>query len=226
MSLVTVSNAYRDSPLDGTCTDFGPTAAVKDPTAVETRVNREIAERHHTHVQANEERKLTKEQKHEKLATNQQKDAEKGIHVLVFKINSLANGQHRYKIGVNAEQLALTGTCIMHPRFNLVVVEGGEWSTTKFRKLMLQRIDWTENAPSRDKDNKKGLERDWLVAENEKGELKDMSLNECKLVFEGEQKARAVRKWGSRVCETDAEARSVLARAKMENFWSLAKGFA
>lgn len=90
---------------------------------------------------------------------------------------------------------------------------------------MLQRIDWTENAPSRDKDSKTGAEREWLLAENEKGELKDMSLNECKLVFEGEEKARAFRKWSSRVCETDAEARSFLGRAKMENFWQLAKGF-
>lgn len=200
--------------------------AVKDPTAVEARVNREIAERQQTHAEANEERKLTKDQKHEKLATNQTKDAEKGIHVLVLKISSLANGQHRYKIGVNAEQLGLTGTCIMHPKFNLVIVEGGEWGIGKYKKLMLQRIDWTENASSRDREGKRGAVRDWLLAENEKGELKDMSLNECKLVFEGEEKARGFRKWGSRVCETDAEAREILARAKMDNFWSLAKGIA
>ena len=31
--------------------------AVKDPTAVEARVNREIADRHAKHLQANEERK-------------------------------------------------------------------------------------------------------------------------------------------------------------------------
>lgn len=199
--------------------------AVKDPTAVEARVNREIAERHQKHVEANDDRKLTKEQKHEKLATNQQKDADKGIHILVFKIDTLANGQHRYKIGVNAEQMALTGTCVMHPKFNLVIVEGGEWSIKKYKKLMLNRIDWTENSPSRDRDGKEGDVRDWLAAENEKGELKDMSLNECKLVFEGEQKARAFRKWGSKVCETDAEARETLSRTKMDNFWSLAKGF-
>ncbi|KAH7134852.1 pre-mRNA processing factor 3-domain-containing protein [Dactylonectria estremocensis] len=199
--------------------------AVKDPTAVEARVNREIAERHQKHVDTNEERKLTQEQKHEKLTVNQQKDADKGIHILVFKITSLANGQHRYKIGVNAEQMALTGTCVMHPKFNLVIVEGGEWSIKKYKKLMLNRIDWTENSPSRDKDGKQGAVRDWLVAENDKGELKDMSMNECKLVFEGEQKARAFRKWGSKVCETDAEAREALSRTKMDNFWSLAKGF-
>ncbi|KAF5657369.1 U4 u6 small nuclear ribonucleoprotein [Fusarium heterosporum] len=200
--------------------------AVKDPTAVEARVNREIAERHQRHVETNEERKLDKDQKHDKLATNQEKDAEKGIHMLVFKIGSLANGQHRYKIGVNAEQLALTGTCIMHPKFNLVIVEGGEWSINKYKKLMLNRIDWTENSPSRDRDGKQGGTRDWLLAEKDNGELKDMSMNECKLVFEGEEKARAFRKWGSKVCETDSEARDALARTKMNNFWQLAKGFA
>lgn len=152
-------------------------------------------------------------------------DADKGIHVLVFKVNSLANGQHRYKIGVNAEQLALTGTCIMHPKFNLIVVEGGEHSLNKYKKLMLNRIDWTENAPSRDKSNTNGFVRDWLVAENEKGELKDMSLNECRLIFEGEQKARGFRKWGNKVCETDSEARDTLARAKMDSFWQMAKSY-
>ncbi|KAF5667422.1 hypothetical protein FCIRC_9911 [Fusarium circinatum] len=200
--------------------------AVKDPTAVEARVNREIAERHQKHVETNEERKLSKDQKHDKIATNQQKDAEKGIHMLVFKIGSLANGQHRYKIGMNAEQLALTGICVMHPKFNLVIVEGGEWSIKKYKKLMLNRIDWTENSPSRDRDGKQGATRDWLLAEKDNGELKDMSMNECKLVFEGEEKARAFRKWGSKVCETDSEARDALARTKMDNFWQLAKGFA
>ncbi|OAA58840.1 U4/U6 small nuclear ribonucleoprotein [Cordyceps fumosorosea ARSEF 2679] len=199
--------------------------AVKDPTAVEARVNREIAERHQKHVDTNEERQLTKDQKHEKLAANQQKDAERGIYVLVLKINSLANGQHRYKIGVNAEQLSLTGICIMHPKFNLLVVEGGSWAINKYKKLMLNRIDWTDNAPSRDRDGKNAT-REWLLAEDAKGELKDMSLNRCTLVFEGEQKARGFRKWGSKVCETDAEARDALSRAKLESFWTLAKGMA
>ncbi|QUC20782.1 uncharacterized protein UV8b_05023 [Ustilaginoidea virens] len=197
--------------------------AVKDPTAVEARVNREIAERHQKHVSTNEDRKLSKEQKHEKLSKNQQKDASRGIHILVFKISSLANGQHRYKIGVNAAQLALSGTCILHPKFNLVIVEGGAWSINKFRKLMLGRIDWTENSAPRNQEDITNADKDWLRAEDEDNVLKDMSLNECKLVFEGEQKARAFRKWGSKVCETDSEAREVLARAKMENFWSLAK---
>lgn len=198
--------------------------AVKDPTAVEARVNREIAARHQTHVEMNENRKLSKEQRHEKLALNQEKDAAKGIHIMVFKIDNLANGSHRFKIAKNAEQMALTGISIMHPRFNLVIVEGGEHSIRQYRKLMLQRIDWTENSPTRIREGTKAEAlADWLKAEDEKGQLKDMSLNKCLLIFEGEEKARAFRKFGSKVCETDSAARDALARAKMENFWALAK---
>jgi U4/U6 small nuclear ribonucleoprotein PRP3 len=197
--------------------------AVLDPSATEARVNKEIVERHEKHLQTNEERKLTKEQKHEKLASNQEKDAAKGLMMLVFKIDTLANGQHRYKINVNAEQHALTGICIMHPKLNLVIVEGGRHSIAQYKKLMLNRTDWTENAPSRDREDRNTALRLWLKAENEQGELKDLSLNKCELLFEGEVKARGFKKWGSRVVESDADARDILARAKLDNFWSLAK---
>lgn len=198
--------------------------AVKDPTAVEAMVNAQIADRHNQHIQTNEERRLTKEQRHEKLANNQEKDAAKGLHLLVFKIGSLANGQHRFKVQKNAEQLALTGICIMHPKFNLVIVEGGQWSITKYKKLMCTRIDWTENVAPRD--SKQGQQREWLVAEDDKGALKDLTSNYCKLVFEGEVKSRVFKRWTSKVAETDAEARDFLARSKMDNFWSTARSMA
>lgn len=197
--------------------------AVKDPTAVEARVNREIAERHQKHLQANEERKLTKEQKHEKLAANQEKDAAKGIHVSVYRIDNLANGRHRFKISKNAEQNALTGICILHPRFNLVVVEGGEHSIRFYKKLMMNRIDWTENSPSVVREGNQETLAQWLQSEDDKGNLKDLSLNKCVLVWEGEVKNKGFRKWGSRVCETEAAAKEALTRAKYENLWTLAK---
>lgn len=198
--------------------------AVKDPTAVEARVNREIAERAQKHTEMNEERKLTKDQQHEKLAEKQEKDAAKGIYTTVYKIDNLANGRHRFKISKNAEQNALTGICILHPRFCLVIVEGGEHSIQFYKKLMLNRIDWTENsAPNSVREGNKEALVSWLQAENEKGELRDLGLNRCVLVWEGEEKTRAFRKWGTKVCETDAQAKEVLGRSKMENFWTLAK---
>jgi U4/U6 small nuclear ribonucleoprotein PRP3 len=206
--------------------------AVKDPTAVEARVNREIAERFDKHMQSNDERKLTKEERAEKLVANQAKDAAKGIHVLVFKIGSLANGQHRYKIGINATQNGLSGVCIMHPKFSLVIVEGGEHSINNYKKLMLRRIDWTESMPSREKDaanaaaaNTSGASavREWLKGEDENGQLRDLSANKCVLVFVGESKMPAFKKWGTKVCETDGEAREFLSHRKMDNFWTQAK---
>ena len=199
--------------------------AVKDPTAVEARVNREIAERKSQHIGANEERKLTKEQKIQKLAANQEADAAKGIRMSVFKVKSLAYGKHRYQIDVNAKQNALTGICILHPRFNLVIVEGGAHSVNFYKKLMLHRIRWTDiAAPLTTKDETSPeTEVDFLQPFNKNGDLKDMSENTCTLLWEGEEKARAFRKWGSKVCESDAEAKEVLSKAKMENFWILAK---
>ncbi|KAI1343812.1 putative U4/U6 small nuclear ribonucleoprotein [Xylariaceae sp. FL0016] len=197
--------------------------AVKDPTAVEAKVNREIAERHAQHVQTNEERKLTKEQRHEKLAQNQEKDVAKGIHMLVFKVNSLANGQHRFKISKNAEQMGLKGLVIMNPKQNLVIVEGGQHGIRQYKKLMLNRIDWAENSPSKDKDARSEGLRDWLRAENENGDLKDLTLNKCVLLFEGEVKTQAFHSFKSRACETDADARGVLSRSKLDSFWNMAK---
>jgi U4/U6 small nuclear ribonucleoprotein PRP3 len=199
--------------------------AVKDPTAVEARVNKEIAERRAKHERSNEGRKLTEDKRHEKLATQQQGDAAQGIFTTVYRVDSLANGRHRYKIAVNAEQNALTGVCIMHPKMNLVFVEGGGHSIKFYKKLMMNRIDWTENTgPGRVREGNKEALAKWLEAEDEKGEPRDLSMNTCRLVFEGEEKQRAFRKWlGARVCESDAQAKDILSRAKMESFWNLAK---
>lgn len=201
--------------------------AIQDPTAVEARVNKEIAERRNTHEEANQERKLTKEQRAEKLEKQQAEDASRGIHVRVYKIDSLANGKHRFQVSKNAEQNALTGVCVMHPKMNLVVVEGGEHSIRAYDKLMQNRIKWTEmEAPSALREGNREAQAKWLEAEDENGELKDLSLNRCELIFSGEEKARAFRKWlGARVCESDSQAKDVLARAKFDSFWTVAKSW-
>ena len=201
--------------------------AIQDPTAVEARVNRDIAERKDTHIATNEDRKLTKEERAEKIEKQQADDAQKGIHVRVYKIDSLANGKHRFQVQKNAEQNALTGVCIMHPRLNLVIVEGGEHSIRFYDKLMQNRIKWQEmEAPSSLREGNREVAAKWLEAEDEKGELKDLSGNGCDLIFSGEEKNRGFRKWlGARVCETDGQARDVLSRAKMDGFWTVAKNW-
>ncbi|RPB24915.1 PRP3-domain-containing protein [Terfezia boudieri ATCC MYA-4762] len=189
--------------------------AVKNPTAVEARVDREIADRFSNHLQMNEERKLTKEQKEEKLMQNREKDLAKGIHCVVFRIENLCNGRHMFKINKFAEQYSINGICILNPKFNLVVAEGGEWSITKYKKLFLQRIDWTDNG---DGDASGGTK-------SELDKKQDLSQNKCTMIWEGEVKTQGFRKFTTKPCPTDALAKEALGRAKMENFWTVAKNW-
>ncbi|KAF8423225.1 U4/U6 small nuclear ribonucleoprotein [Tirmania nivea] len=208
--------------------------AVKNPTAVEARVDREIADRFNTHLQMNEERKLTKEQKEEKLMQNREKDLAKGIHCVVFRIENLSNGRHMFKINKFAEQYGINGICILNPKFNLVVAEGGEWSITKYRKLFLQRIDWTDNggggrATSEVADEDATMNgADGDASAGTKSELdkqQDLSQNRCTMIWEGELKTQGFRKFTTKPCPTDALAKEALGRAKMENFWTVAKNW-
>ncbi|KAJ5614038.1 hypothetical protein N7528_007692 [Penicillium herquei] len=198
--------------------------AVKDPTAVEARVNREIADRKEKHEIMNQERKLTQDQRREKLESQQEKDAALGIHISVYRIDSLASGRNRFKVSKNAEQNKLTGICVVHPRLNLVIVEGGKHSVNAYRKLMLNRIDWTENPGPTTSDHNRESQPLWLSTEDDKGEPRDFSQNSCTLLWEGQAKTRAFKRWlGARICESDSAAKDALTRSKMENFWALAK---
>lgn len=211
--------------------------AVKDPTAVEARVNREIAQRQHDHEEANEDRKLTKEQRAEKLAAQQAADEAKGVKVCVFRVENLSSGKHRYQVDINAKQNNLLGIVVLHPTMNLIIVEGGAHSMKNYKKLMLNRIKWSENTlplsattpttftgPADGKESKQSNARDsWLNPMTDDGGLKDLSENRCQLVWEGEERAKKFNRWYSRVCETDGEAREVLRRSGMENMWTLAR---
>ncbi|KAF1923451.1 PRP3-domain-containing protein [Didymella exigua CBS 183.55] len=198
--------------------------AIADPTAVEMLVEQQIAQRENDHVDANHERKLDKDERHAKLEKNQEKDASKGLYLCVFKVNTLAYGKHRYQIDMNAKQHALTGLTVFNPELNLVIVEGGLHSIDKYKKLMLQRIKWSDNGePTETQIEKTANDPEWMKSFDAHGNLKDHSHNKCSLLFEGEVKRRAFRKWGSKMCETAGEAREVLARSKLDSLWALAK---
>jgi len=59
--------------------------AIQDPTKVEAQVRKEMQKRQETHLKTNEERKLTEEQKREKLRRKMDDDAKKGTFVCAFK---------------------------------------------------------------------------------------------------------------------------------------------
>jgi U4/U6 small nuclear ribonucleoprotein PRP3 len=132
---------------------------------------------------------------------------------------------------------------VLHPTMNLIIVEGGTHSIASYKKLMLNRIKWSENERPLSNANpttftggggagRAAASGDpgaqmktayWCSPFVEDGDLKDLSENRCVLVWEGDEAARSFKRWGSRVAETDGEAKDILGRQKMENMWTLAR---
>ncbi len=89
-----------------------------------------MAERLKGHLERNAERKLTKEQKAEKMMKKLKRDSATECRVAVFRIEDLSNRIHKYRIDKNAQQLVLHGVCVVSDRKaglnlpSLVVVEG------------------------------------------------------------------------------------------------------
>lgn len=191
--------------------------AIKDPTAVERRVRREIEQRKNKHEQDNEARKLTKEERHQKDSEKRLADVAKtGLHCCLFKIDNLSNPSHRFKVNKTAQQLELTGIVILHPKTNIVIVEGGLQAIKKYKRLLLVRTNWTDN--SRNATIREG-NREIL---GDQPEPEDLSGNKCELVWEGELRTRNFKTWiGEREASNDADARRFLGKSA-ENFWKLA----
>lgn len=118
--------------------------AIKDPTGVEMRVKQEVEERKLKHLQQNEDRKLTKEQKHEKIIEKNEKSLKQGIFTTVYKIGPLED-RNLYKVDINAKQLSFFGIILKNPKLNLVVVEGSNKNINFYKKLLTKRMKWEDS---------------------------------------------------------------------------------
>ena len=183
--------------------------AIKDPTAVEKQVRQEVEDRLKRHLEANEARKLTPEQRHEKIHTKNIKQLLKGLYTAVFKVDKLQNPQHLYKIDINAKQLELVGICLTNAKFNLVIVEGSHKNIQFYKKLLLNRIKWSENVMP------KNAPADY--------EMEDNSDNRCQLVWEGEIAEFKFKKWSIMRTRNEDDVFSILNEFRIENYWRQAQ---
>ncbi|KAF9210661.1 hypothetical protein CPC16_010599 [Podila verticillata] len=181
--------------------------AVLNPTEIEMRVRQQMAERLQTHLDANAERKLTVEERKTKEQKKKEEDLNNGIHVSVYKINDLSHPQKRFKVDTNAQQYGLTGIVLMHPIFSIVVVEGGGKAIRQYKKLMLRRIDWTDNTRL------------------DGTEVSETTDNKCLLVWEGQLRERQFKQLKFIKARTDAHLKETLARFGVQHYWDLALGF-
>ncbi|KAI7850500.1 pre-mRNA processing factor 3-domain-containing protein [Circinella umbellata] len=192
--------------------------AIQDPTKIEARVRKEMAQRQKQHELTNEQRKLTPEERRQKIKSKLDEDKKLSNEVAVFKVKNCAHPKHRYKIEVNAQQLALTGIVIVHPKCHLVIVEGGPKSIKAFKKLMLRRIDWND-MPTPKNENGTSKTTDMMDIDrfNVGGEE-----NKCYIVWEGQVKSKAFRKFTWRAFDSEKMAREELSKWNAENYWDAA----
>ncbi|CAO3571989.1 unnamed protein product [Mortierella alpina] len=182
--------------------------AVLNPTEIEMKVRQQMAQRLQGHLEMNAERKLSPEERKAKEAKKKDEDLAKGIHVSLYKINDLTHPQKRFKVDKNAGQLGLTGLVLMYPTFSMVVVEGGHKAINQYKKLMLRRIDWTDNT------RLDGTEVSETTIDNK-----------CLLVWEGQLRDRQFKQFRFIKCRTEAQLKETLARLSIQHYWDQALGF-
>lgn len=160
------------------------------------------------------------------------------------RIKHLSNPSHKFKVRRNAEQNGLTGMTIFNPSFALVLVEGPQKSIKAYKRLMLVRVDWTDEGRARDPDEGDQLDGAGGGAgtpgptsstsatgasamaqpeTDESGAPISLIDNTCELIWEGPLRERLYpRGFRARNAPTDALAREALG-PKMAGYWDVAK---
>ncbi|KAF8943536.1 hypothetical protein BGZ47_005354 [Haplosporangium gracile] len=182
--------------------------AVLNPTEIEMKVRQQVADRLQGHLDHNAASKLTHEQRKAKESKKKEEDIAKGIYVSLYKINDLSHPQKKFKVDKNATQLGLTGIVLMYPTFSIVLVEGGHKAINQYKKLMLRRIDWSDNT------RLDGTEVSETTTDNK-----------CLLVWEGQLRERQFKAFRFLKATNDAQLKQVLARHGAQHYWDQALGF-
>lgn len=182
--------------------------AIRDPTRMEMLARKELELRKQKHKEDNESRKLSPEQRWEKEQAKIEAQKEKGLYCAVFRIENLSDGKHKFLVNYNALEYKFTGITIFNDKFNLVIVEGGFLQIKKYKKLLLNRVKWTENAPPK-------TPRDG----EEPQPPQDLSRNRCRLVWSGQLKNNHFSRWSQFHAETEQDAKDILARNDAAHYW-------
>merc|ERR1712178_168020 len=127
--------------------------------------------------------------------------------------------KNRYKVDINAAELHLTG-CVVHTgHMSLVVVEGGTKALKKYKKLMLQRIDWKMKYEKIAREGEELVEEE--EEEDEAAELKRLQ-NSCELVWEGVILRPTFYNFRTEECYSASMARKFLTSHGVAHYWDMA----
>lgn len=191
--------------------------AVSDPTLMEAKVQKQVAERKAKHEEHNASRALTpaekRDKKRKKLAANPTKE----IHVAVFRTGDLTNGQRRFKVSANASQYQLTGTAVIYKDCNVVVVEGSPKNIKKYVHLMLKRIKWSDQ----DQNEEEGSGDD--DDDEEAARPSAQGQGPCVLAWQGQVPARNFKSFVFENMRTEAMARQYFVDKGLAHYWDMCR---
>ncbi|KRZ12904.1 U4/U6 small nuclear ribonucleoprotein Prp3 [Trichinella zimbabwensis] len=177
--------------------------AIQDPTKMEAHVREQMAKRLKKHEEANLARKLTHEQRIMKRAKKISDDLSTGVQVAVYRVLDLSDPAKKFKVEMNAKQIHMTGTVVLHKDINVIVVEGGPKQQRFFKRLMMHRIKWEDQQiPGTSK--------------------KQSPPNRCFLIWEGIVKKKAFGEIKFKMCPLEKLAREYFQKHGVEYYWDMA----
>ena len=128
----------------------------------------------------------------------------------------------------------------MHPSFAMVYVEGASRLVRNYKRLLLNRIQWTEAARARGEEevelaedgNAEGgaaasasASTSAMVSENNNDyDTHSLADNRCDLVWEGQLRERVFKSFKPKSCPTDVAAKDALGE-KMAGYWDQTKNW-
>lgn len=188
--------------------------AVADPTEIEARVRAEREEREMNHKMRNMARMLTPAERKQRAKEKDLKGTDEGVSVALFYVRDISDGQHRFKVDVNATENHLTGTVLECPTacINLVVVEGGARPVKRYIRLMTKRIDWNSSGT---KDHGSDSDSDDDVGADDQSASK----NRCLLVWQGVVPHRTFSRFGFETCSSIHAARRAMQSKGLVHYW-------
>lgn len=118
--------------------------AIQDPTKAEEVVKNAYKERMNRMLKDNESRKLSKEQRRDKIRKKFERSLTKECQVLLVKITNEPTKKQLYKLRKNAKQLYITGFIGNYEDCDnfMLYAEGSELGINKFKTLITRRIKW------------------------------------------------------------------------------------
>lgn len=190
------------------------TDAIMEPSAMEAKVRKQMADRQTAHEAHNAAMKLTPEQKKAKKHKKLTEDTSREVHVAVFRAGDLQDVGRRFKVDIHAQQYQMTGTAVLYGNCNVVVIEGGPKGIKKYIRLMMHRIQWVPEGM-----NEGDVEEQ--EEEDEDGNLIRKVYKKCALVWQGTVAKRTFKQFRFEICRSEKTARQIFVNRGVPHYWDM-----